>query len=238
MIMSIANILIYIVLIFGVIASYAAKKLTLPGAITGGLVGFFIYQGAGYTGIIMLALFFVVGSWATNWQIKSKAEIGVAEQRKGRRTAGQVLANGGAAAILGVLAWYMQSQALMFQLMVAGSLSAATADTLSSELGTIYGKRFYNVLSFKADQRGLDGVISLEGTLIGIVGAALIALVYTMGFGWSRNFFLIILAGFTGNLTDSVLGATLERKQVIGNNLVNFLNTAVGAIVCLLLSII
>lgn len=233
-----SDILIYIILLSGSITAYTAKKLTLAAAITGSVVGLAIYLGAGYTGIAMLALFFVAGSWATGWQFKSKVEIGAAEQHKGRRTTGQVLANGGTAAILGAIAWYMPAQTHVLQVMMAGSLAAATADTLSSELGTIYGKRFYNIISFKKDQRGLDGVVSLEGTLIGIGGAGLIALVYTIGFGWSTAFCRIMLAGFIGNLADSVLGATLERKQVIGNNLVNFLNTAIGTLVCLALSVI
>ena len=37
--------------------------------------------------------------------------------------------------------------------------------------------------------------------------------------------------GTVGNLTDSVLGATLERQQRLSNNAVNFLNTLVGALV-------
>ncbi len=41
--------------------------------------------------------------------------------------------------------------------------------------------------------------------------------------------------GQQGNLADSVLGATLERKGLMGNNVVNFFNTGVGAVVCWLL---
>ena len=53
-----------------------------------------------------------------------------------------------------------------------------------------------------------------------------------------RPWLWIILAGVTGNVVDSVLGASLERKGWIGNNVVNFLNTAVGAGVCWVLSLI
>ena len=79
----------------------------------------------------------------------------------------------------------------------------------------------------------MDGVVSLEGTLIGIMGAAAIGAIYCIGFGWTEHFIIIILAGFTGNLVDSVLGAWLERKGLIGNNVVNFLNTLMGAIICI-----
>jgi uncharacterized protein (TIGR00297 family) len=230
--MPVVDISIYLFLLLGATLSYTTKKLTLLGAITGAIVGLLIYKGAGYTGLIMLALFFVAGSWATGWQTNKKQTMGTAQERKGRRTAGQVLANGGTAALLGALAWYWPNCAPIVQIMIAGSFAAATADTLSSELGTVYGSRFFNILTFKKDMRGLDGVVSLEGTLIGLAGAFLIAVVYALSFSWGVAVYWIVLAGFTGNLVDSVLGALLERKGLMGNNVVNFLNTAAGAGVC------
>lgn len=234
-IMPIADLIIYIILLLGAILSFITHKLTLTGAITGALVGLLIYKGAGYTGIAMLVLFFIAGSWATGWQATKKVLAITDEQHKGGRTAGQVLANGGVAALLGALAWHQPYYMPVAQLMIAGSLAAATADTLSSELGMVYGRRFFNILTFRKDERGLDGVISLEGTLIGLLGAGLVGIVYAVGCGWGLSFYWIIMAGFTGNIIDSVLGALLERKGLIGNNMVNFFNTLSGAMACYLL---
>lgn len=233
--MSLIPYLIYILLFAGAMLSLVAKKLTIPGAMLGFVVGVLTYTGGNYSGIAMLTLFFVLGSWATARGLKKKEELGFAEAYKGRRTAGQVFANGGVAAITGVLAWYFPAWSHSLQLMMAGSLAAATADTLSSELGIILGRRFYSVLTFKKDERGLDGVISIEGTLAGAVGAAMIALVYGTGHPWNMELIWIVIAGITGNFIDSLLGATLERNGIIGNNTVNFLNTASGAAVCFLL---
>jgi uncharacterized protein (TIGR00297 family) len=102
----------------------------------------------------------------------------------------------------------------------------------------VYGKRFFNIITLKPDQRGLDGVISLEGTLIGIAGSCVIAVIYAVGFGWDLNLVWVVIAGTVGNLSDSLLGALLERKHYISNNAVNFLNTLIAALVVLLIKLI
>lgn len=233
--MSVTNLIAYIFLLAASLISCLTKKLTLPGAITGAIIGLLIYKGAGLTGLLLLATFFIIGTAATKWQAGKKITISPAEKNDSRRTAGQVLANGGVAAVLGLVAWHSPDKVGAAQLMIAGSLAAATADTLSSELGMIYGRRLFNILTFKKDECGLDGVISSEGTLIGLVGAMLIAGVYSAMVGWSISFYLIAVAGLIGNLVDSVLGALLERRGLMGNNVVNFLNTLAGALVCWLL---
>ncbi|MGI8635438.1 MAG: DUF92 domain-containing protein, partial [Segetibacter sp.] len=184
-----------------------------------------------YTGITMLAFFFILGTAATSWGKGEKNQKGLAEKNEGRRTAGQVIANAGVAAIVGFLVFVKPESAVLFRVMMAASLSSATADTLSSELGNLFGKRFYNILTFKKDVRGLDGVVSIEGTLSGVVGSICIAVIYATGFGFGVDFYLIIIAGTVGNLFDSLLGATLERKNYLNNDAVNFLNTAVAAMV-------
>jgi uncharacterized protein (TIGR00297 family) len=196
----------------GMYLSVAAQKLTLAGAVTGGMLGLAIYLGAGYTGLIMLGVFFLLGSAATSWKLKYKQSQGLAELNKGRRTAGQALANAGVAASMGLLAWLFPANAPVYQVMLAASFAAATADTLSSELGNVYGRRFYHVLTGQRAIRGLNGVISLPGTGFGIVGSSLIGLMYGIGFNWSYQVLGIVLAGTIGNFSDSILGATLENR--------------------------
>jgi len=205
------------------------KKLTSGATIVAAAMGCIIFLGTGFTGIVMIGLFFLLGTLATSFKLNVKEKLDAAEINKGRRTAGQVMANGGVAAIAGILASYFTTQVELFALMMAGALAAATADTLSSELGTLYGKQFYNILNFKKDTRGENGVVSLEGTLIGMAGSAIIATVFSIGYGWDDRFCWIIIAGTTGNFADSFLGATLERKQILKNDAVNFINTLAGA---------
>ena len=226
--------IVLFILIAGVTASIGFRKLSIAGALTGGCLGWFLYKGAGITGLVMLAAFFISGTWATSVGRGPKERLGIAEENRGQRTVWQVLANGGVAGLAGLLAWINPGQAVLWQLLGAAALSSATADTLSSELGSVYGKRFYNILSFKKDKRGLDGVISIEGTLCGVAGSSMIALIYATGYGYSVHVWWILLAGTVGNLADSLLGATLERKGWLSNDLVNGLNTFIAAVTGLL----
>lgn len=215
--------------------SVKVGKLTLPAALVGGLIGFLVFAGAGYAGILVLGAFFMMGVLATSHKKEVKARIVVNDPHPEKRNAGQVLANGGMAALMGLLALADPVHTQVYILMLAASLASAAADTLSSELGMVYGRNFYHILTFKKDQKGLDGVVSIEGTLLGAAGAAVIAGIHSLFFDFGKDSLLIILAGIVGNLVDSILGASLERKHLINNDVVNFLNTLAAALVALLL---
>lgn len=224
---------ILFILIAGMLIAVALRKLTVMGALVGGVTGFFVYAGTGYTGIVMMASFFVMATLATSWKKNVKAALYPDEIAGGPRNAGQVLANAGVAAAAGLLGFVFPDHRSLFSLMTAAAFASAASDTISSEIGNIYGRKFYNILTWKSDKRGADGVISLPGTFAGVAAAIIIATIYSTGFGWSPDFFWIVLAGTIGNLFDSVLGATLERKRYIGNDTVNILNTLVAALVVL-----
>ncbi len=220
-------------IISGMFFSVLTKKLTVYASLTGGVLAFLIYAGLGPTGMLLLATFFILGTAVTSWRYGEKKQMHVAENATGR-TSGQVLANAGFPSLIALLSILLPEHQQLFLLMAAAGFSAAAADTVSSELGTLYGKRFYNILSLKPDKRGLDGVVSIEGTLFGIVGSVLIASVFAVMQGLNTNFFWIVFAGTVGNMSDSVLGASLERSNALNNNQVNFLNTLVAGFSVLL----
>lgn len=227
------HIIVYLLLVAGTAMSYYKSKLTLPAVFTAAIVGYLVYAGAGLTALAMLVTFFVAGTWATKHQWKKKEALKLAEKRSGARNTMQVIANGGVASLLGALILINGPDETLYMLMIAASLSSATADTLSSELGNVYGKRYFSILNFKKEERGKDGVISLEGTLAGAAGSILISLVYAAGFGFSSNIFVIVIAGIAGNIFDSLLGATLQRKGYISNDMVNLLNTLFAALLAM-----
>jgi uncharacterized protein (TIGR00297 family) len=227
--------LIISLLIVSGITSYLAGKLTPLASGVGVVIAVVIYAGAGFAAICMLAIFFVLGSVATSYKKDYKQKMRLADATESRRNLGQVLANAGVPAILAsinIAAGYTQPLLLI---MVAASFASAMGDTISSEFGNVYGRNFYNALTLKKDKRGLNGVISVEGTLFGIAGSILIAFIYAIFYGWNIAFFVITISGIVGNLSDSLLGALFERNGYLGNDAVNFLNTAIAAVVALLL---
>jgi uncharacterized protein (TIGR00297 family) len=226
-----SDIIVLLILLGGILFSLIWKKLTIPASLTGGILGWLIYAGGGFTGLAMMTAFFILGTAATAWKKAAKAAIRANAAPETARSAGQVIANAGVAAIAGLLIVLAPAYSPLLLVMMAASLASAAADTLASELGMVYGRRFYHILTGRPDEKGLDGVISLEGVLIGMAAAAIIALIYAIGQGWNKGIFLlIILSGTLGNLTDSLLGALFERKGLLSNDAVNFLNTLTAAL--------
>lgn len=233
--MAIQDIVVILFIGFGAAVAIYTRRLTVAAGITGAVLALLIYAAAAITGVALMAAFFVLGTVATSWRASEKT--GTKERSASsdmRRNAGQVLANAGVAGLAAMFILLLPAHKELFLVALAAVFSSATADTLSSELGTVYGRHFYNILSFKKDEKGRDGVVSVQGTLFGLAGSCIIATIYAIVFGW-RAVVWIIIAGTVGNLTDSVLGATVERKGVVNNDIVNFLNTFVAAIVAVLL---
>ena len=231
----ILNDLLVILFIIGAVAvSIASGKIDRVGGVVGGLITYLLFLGTGGLGILLIGTFFVLGTLASRWQQRQKTERGLAEARGGQRGARNVVANAGVAGAVAALSWWNPAYAATSQLLVAACFAAALSDTWSSELGNVYGTRFFNVLTGKPDQRGRDGVISLEGSVAGVLGSGVMTGLYGLFEGLSTGMIIVWVAGIAGNLMDSVLGATWERRGMIGNHTVNFLNTLTAAILAFL----
>lgn len=223
------QLLIIALILVSVILSIYLKKLTVSAGITGGLLSIILFYGLGVIAISALALFFLLGITASYFRKEEKITINNQYTDSKTRKTGQVIANAGVPGIVAILSLIIPDISPLLLLMLIASFSSATADTLSSEIGVVIGKRTFDILTFRQGIRGEDGVISLEGLAAGLIGSIFIGLVYTIFQGW-QFFIWIIIAGLVGNLIDSYLGATLERKGLIGNNTVNFLSNLTASI--------
>lgn len=216
-------------LAFAATTAVALGHLDYRGAVAGYLASLSVFLGGGLPILILLGVFFVTGSFATALNTRKKAALGVAQENKGRRSVANVLANGGVAAVIGLIAWGWPAQSHFLQYMMAASLASATSDTLSSEMGNIYGSSYWRILGFQPGVRGEDGVISPEGTAFGLLGSALIAIAFALMSGWGAVVLGIGAAGFMGNLVDSILGGSLQQRGYLDNHGVNLVSTLSAA---------
>jgi len=225
------------------IAGYFAKSVSVSGATLGWLLGTVIILGGGAGMYSALIVFFIVGTLCTKLGYSRKAAAGLAQERGGRRGASHAWANAGVAAICAVACW--RGLGLVPLFMGIAALATAAADTTASEIGQLIGRRTFLPLSFRRVERGTEGAISIEGTIAGVFGAALVAVAGTAmtarglrpGFTGVvtidklRVVLVITAAAFIGSYIESIAGSWNRRHgSPISNGALNFFNTAAGAL--------
>jgi uncharacterized protein (TIGR00297 family) len=212
-------------------AAYAARTVNLSGVVGGFLVGFSIYAFLDWRGFLLLLCFFVIGSACTKFGYKRKAAARLAQEEGGRRGARHAFANAGVATACALLA-ANTPYPVLFGLAFAASFATAAADTASSEIGQLLGRRTFLITTFRPVPRGTEGAVSLEGTLAGIFASLLLAALGALVglYGWA-GVLPVVVAAFVGTTFESVVGAALEKRQLLDNEALNFLNTLVGALV-------
>jgi uncharacterized protein (TIGR00297 family) len=212
---------------------YRVRTVTLSGAIGGALVGSIIYAGAGVGAWVLLFVTFIIASAVSRLGLQRKVMLGIAEDRGGRRGAGNAVANCGVAALaaIAVATTPYTSQAM---LALTAALTAGGSDTVASEIGKAFGRSTFLVTSFARVKPGTPGAMSLEGTAAGLVAAfALGAVGLALGLIPGAALPAVVLAATAGALVESALGATLEGPGILNNDMLNFINTAVAAVVAL-----
>lgn len=220
---------------FGLLAYYL-KTVSKSGFIAGVVVGTIIYLCLGIGGFLVLFTFFALGSWSSKHKYKWKASHGVAQENKGRRSVKHAVAKGGVGLVMAVMA-LLTDMPEIFRIAFVAAFATATFDTISSELGQIYGKRPILITTMKTVSVGTDGAISIEGTIMGVLAAALIgAEAYFLHLISLPSVIIVVAAAFAGTTIESVLGATIERKKWVDNEVVNFINISTGAGVSMLMA--
>jgi len=193
-------------------AAYRAHSLTHSGALAAALVGTIIFGLGGWQWAVILLAFFVSSSLLSRLFSKRKSNLNEKFDKGSQRDAGQVLANGGIAALFAGLHFFLPD-ALWPWLVFCASLAAVNADTWATELGVLNPTSPRLITTGQPVEKGTSGGISVRGTLAALAGAALVAacaqLVKPIP-GFLLIFSLTTLAGFLGALFDSYLGATVQ----------------------------
>ncbi|MHC4548687.1 MAG: DUF92 domain-containing protein [Planctomycetota bacterium] len=203
--------------VLAALAALGIRAVSARGAWAGGLVGGCIVLGTGWTGFAMLFAFLGVGTLSS-------------DPKRRRRGAVQALCNGMVAAAAATAAglgarWGWPA--------MAGALATGLSDTVAGELGHRFGGEPRALLFGPRVAPGTDGGMSWTGTLTGVAAAFVVPLVGALvGGGFdARAVALLALAGFAGNLVDSVLGWTLQaRLGPWGNDATNLIATLGGAV--------
>lgn len=226
-------------LICSIIAGFALfgrfiRGVSNSGAVAGAAICCALFAGAGLGGFAALCAVFVLASTATRFGYARKLRRGTAEPRGGR-TAAQVLANLGAAALSSLaFAVWPDSGYLVAS---GAALAEAAADTVASEIGQALGGVPRLVTSWGKVPSGSDGAITVVGTIAGLIAAILVSGLFSLLQGLGiRGFVVCLVAALIGTIADSLLGATVERRGLIGNNAVNFCSTIVAGTAGFLLS--
>ena len=229
------------------IATIIPEKLLTPaGAINAWGLGVVVWGTLGWRGYGVVMFYFLVGSAVTRIGMKQKEAEGIAEKRGGARGPENVWGSAFTATIcaIGVAAikfgWLDPGWESLLILGYVASFATKLSDTTASEVGKAYGKSTFLITTLKPVPRGTEGAISLEGTLAGIVGGILIALVaYSLGMITFQGVIICTIAAFVATNVESVIGATLQSDiDWLSNELVNVINTIVGAVVAISIALV
>ncbi len=218
--------------LLGLVALSPKKLLTGAGIAHAWLLGVIIWGGLGWQGYAIVAAYFLVGSGVTRVGMARKEALGIAEKRSGARGPENVWGSGlvGALCTLGYL--LLPDYGNLWQLAYLASFSTKLADTCASEVGKAYGRHTILITTLQPVPKGTEGAVSLEGTAAGVLGSlGLASLGWGVGLVSPWGVGCAVGAAFVATNLESVIGATLQQRfGWLTNEVVNVLNTLVGAV--------
>jgi uncharacterized protein (TIGR00297 family) len=188
-----------------------ARALTRDGGVAAVVVGT-ISVAAGWSWAALLVVFFVTSSVLSRVRAAARERItGSVVAKGGARDAVQVLANGGVFAFAALLSLLVPWAGWVP--LGAGAIAASTADTWSSEIGTLSHTPPRLITSWRRVPAGTSGAVTLLGFAAAVAGALFMALV-ARAVGWPAGAAVSAFAGgAAGALADSLLGASFQARR-------------------------
>lgn len=189
------------------LTAFFLQKLTLDGMAAATVAGALVFGLGGWLPALLILLFFTSSTYLpfllSSWMQPPESE---------RRSGLQVWANALPFTLLIVL-WNLTGEEL-FRMAGVASLATALSDTWASYVGTGWHEvRVRLIHNFQPVAPGTDGGVSTPGTLATLAGSLLCGIIYLTGTGEASltALLVIFLAGFSGSLLDSYLGAIFQQ---------------------------
>lgn len=236
--------------LFVVAKAKQQRVLTAAGLLHGLFLGVLLWTCLWWQGYVLCLSLLVFGSIVTRIKRAEKEAAGIAEKRGGARGPENLWGAAGAAAICAVCALMVSLLAQagggkrlyeeLYRVLLVGytaALATKLSDTTASEIGKAYGSITYLVTTLQVVPKGTEGAVSAEGTVAGAAASVLAAL-YGLGVGLLRGWMdvgIVIVAAFVATTAESFIGASVQDRYKWSNELVNFLNTTIGAMVGIIL---
>ncbi len=202
--------------IIGLLA-YRRQSLSRSGVAGAVFTGTTTFGFGGWNWGLSLIFFFVSSSFLSHFRERDKTSIAADKFSKGsQRDLGQVLANGGMAALLALGYGSTSSIALrnILQAGYVGALATATADTWATELGVFSPQQPRLLTTGEPVPVGTSGGVTTLGMGASAAGAFFLGLVFWLLQPCRRASstlpLIAFISGLLGSLFDSLLGATVQ----------------------------
>eukprot|EP00980_Cylindrotheca_fusiformis_P002422 scaffold575_cov104-Cylindrotheca_fusiformis.AAC.8 len=223
--------------LFAIFQAKLLKMLTPEGFIHACALGMGLWSSLGWRGWTLCVAYLFLGSLVTKVRFAEKEKLGIAEGRGGRRGPENVwgsAATGLTCALCSVQGpSFLGIPSELFLLGYVASLATKLSDTFASEIGKVYGKTTFLITTLERVEPGTEGAVSAEGTAASLVGGLALSLYgYIVGLIGLQAVPISAVAAFIATNVESVLGATLQGKKSMEwmtNEVVNFINTLIGA---------
>lgn len=212
--------------------AYRAKTVDASGVFAAVLFGIILITFAGVQWFLVVISFFILGSFFTKYRYAEKVFLGVDQGKSGRRGYMNAFANA-LVAVAGAILFGITGNEI-FTALFLGCIATATADTLASEIG-VTGGTPYMITTLRPVPAGTNGGVTVLGELACILGAVIVCgLAFVLDVAPWYVCLIGIAAGFFGTNMDSLIGALIENKGVIGNSGTNLLATLSGGLFAML----
>lgn len=224
------------------IISRVLNIFDLKGSTAALIVGLIVAFLGAFSWLIVLLVFAISSHFATKAFFDLKKKQNIQEGVSGERRVSNVFY----AAVIGIAISSLNFTNLVTHLfyfhyfeLFSISLAVVNSDTFASELGII-DRKVYLITTLRRATPGINGGISTKGELAALLGAFIVAATYGILYGILNQATFSIakvifvgLMGFLGCQIDSLLGATLENKNILSKGEVNFLSSLFSVIIAI-----